>query len=387
MVAYTRQAHVVRIKNPSDASQWVDVLRLDYFGAVENAGAQGHGFHLKWQDSSGDGTGDSANPLRTSAPVTVKDKGNTTICDVPAITSLTTNDSGQRSVFRFNNNKAANAVRAVQNVRIYPVNIGSTDPTTPMTWEDYKTALEAGTADTSKWVTMAVPTAWGTKQQQGPDYQGATRHMRWRSLVDALANTYETSDNTNAVWLDPLQIIVNWSGSSGSTGYPTGVLLGMGGQVIISGADRLVGPVLTYNLAGHVDFQTWSDQFGTGRTVSSFMVEGDVSGMPGLTTLSVPPGYDAFVDTNTTSGYTLTVAVVFSKVDSSVSGPDTMSGGSYSFDMSGVTADTFNYDGTGHVTCGPPDQVDNFGTQPFPNESGQLYLPAPPHQFVGGGTY
>lgn len=244
-----RKGHVIRVFKDGDTSSnsWVDVLRLDQIPTIQNGGGQVKFYGVtKWKDDSGAGDGKSDNPIHITEQVKVKDDSGSTICEVPATKAMVLRQSGQEVIHYFRNDKDTNSARQVQLVRVYPANV-DVDPTTPMDWEEYKAALQSGDPDTSQWITMAVPLTWQTKQQQGATYQGqGVKYKNRHELVDVLNNFEETDDDTDAVWLDPLSVIVNWSGGGGT---PATYTLFMGTYVVWAptyAPDQIgLGPVTT----------------------------------------------------------------------------------------------------------------------------------------------
>lgn len=371
-----RKAHVIRIwENPSDKSgKWIDVLRVDRFDGLRNAGGQVQTHHFKWEDDSSDGTGESANGQRTMETVTVKDSDGDDLLDVPAVKKMMTMNSDQRAYRHFANDKNTNNTRRVVNVKVYPVDIGDTDPTTPMDWESYKSALGSGTKDTSKYLTMAVPERWYTNEQQGYDYQGAFRHLRHKlDITDELDNMEVTEDDANATWLDPFQIIVNWTPDDKPT--PGLRYVGLGttlGDVSIVGPPNSI-TIGDYRQTGSGNGWTFGNIYfssdgGVTKVLAYSGIGITVEGVPGNVTIGPHPpgtGFGLPDDAITSGGGATLRGTPHLYVDAT--GEDLGAADTASFDYSGVILTHVDiYMPSGSLT------PDSF--EVFTSGDGQAYL-------------
>jgi len=218
-----RRCHIKRIygKSVSDDSQtteaWIDVLRIDVFTDMQNAGGQARDVYLKWQDEPGTpGQDVSNNTRRTMRTVRITTDANPSIYfEVKAIDQMATINSDQRQI-RSYRNTTANTRRRVNRTRVYKV-----DVTLPASgpWSTYVELLAAaqGSRDTAQYVDAELVSDFVTHQQQGFDYQAATQIMkRNTALKDILAVAPESDQVAR---LDPFQMIVNAQVSTNDFGY------------------------------------------------------------------------------------------------------------------------------------------------------------------------
>lgn len=204
-----RRAHIKRIygkrisDNTVDENTWIEVLRIDELGTVENHGGQVKIIRLKWNDNPSTPSLDtSTNPAREVRTVRIEAGGGSGIYfEVKAIDRMRGFESDQRFIRVFKND-TSNTARTVTRKRIYHIDA---DLPGSATWDEYITALEAAGSpeNTSEYVDVELVGKFLGKQ--GPGYQADTHSLKLNDQLDDI----QASATGSAARLDPFQMVVN----------------------------------------------------------------------------------------------------------------------------------------------------------------------------------